>query len=79
MSWFLVVKNYVNALQVNFLLTTDVAEEGIDIPRCSCTIRFDLPTTVRSYIQSRGRARQNGSCFILMLERYWYLFSPSFL
>ncbi|XXG48939.1 hypothetical protein AAC387_Pa02g3257 [Persea americana] len=55
--------------EMNILLTTDVAEEGIDVHNCSCVIRFDLPKTVRSYIQSRGRARQNDSQYILMLER----------
>lgn len=55
--------------KVNLLFATDVVEEGTDIPTCSSVIRFDLPKTVRSYIQSRGRARQKDSQFVLMLER----------
>ncbi|KAL4597279.1 hypothetical protein ACB092_12G222500 [Castanea dentata] len=55
--------------KVNLLLTTDVVEEGIHVPDCSCVIRFDMPKTVRSYVQSRGRARQNDSLFVIMLER----------
>lgn len=55
--------------KVNLLFTTDVAEEGLHIPDCSCVIRFDLPKTVRSYVQSRGRARQAGSHYVIMLER----------
>ncbi|XP_057432641.1 endoribonuclease Dicer homolog 3a isoform X2 [Lotus japonicus] len=55
--------------KVNLLFTTDVLEEGINVPNCSCVIRFDLPKTVRSYVQSRGRSRQANSQFILMLER----------
>ncbi|XP_024446017.1 endoribonuclease Dicer homolog 3 isoform X3 [Populus trichocarpa] len=55
--------------KVNLLFATDVVEEGIHVPNCSCVIRFDLPKTVRSYVQSRGRARQNNSHFITMLER----------
>ncbi|WVZ67722.1 hypothetical protein U9M48_016765 [Paspalum notatum var. saurae] len=55
--------------KVNLLFTTDVAEEGIHVPDCSCVIRFDLPRTTRSYVQSRGRARQKGSQYILMIER----------
>ncbi|KAG6677776.1 endoribonuclease Dicer homolog 3a isoform X1 [Carya illinoinensis] len=55
--------------KVNLLFATDVVEEGIHVPNCSCVIRFDLPKTVRSYVQSRGRARQNNSQFIVMLER----------
>lgn len=55
--------------KVNLLFATDVVEEGIHVPECSCVIRFDLPKTVRSYVQSRGRARQIDSQFITMLER----------
>ncbi|PSS19311.1 Endoribonuclease Dicer 3a like [Actinidia chinensis var. chinensis] len=55
--------------KVNLLFSTDVIEEGIHVPNCSSVIRFDLPKTVRSYVQSRGRARQNDSQFIMMLER----------
>ncbi|XP_030538472.1 endoribonuclease Dicer homolog 3-like isoform X2 [Rhodamnia argentea] len=55
--------------KVNLLFATDVVEEGIDVPNCSYVIRFDLPKTVRSYVQSRGRARQDNSQFIIMLER----------
>ena len=40
------------------------------MPDCSCVIRFDLPKTARSYIQSHGRARQAGSHYVIMLERY---------
>ncbi|XP_007012461.2 PREDICTED: endoribonuclease Dicer homolog 3 [Theobroma cacao] len=55
--------------KVNLLFATDVVEEGIHVPNCSCVIRFDLPKTVRSYVQSRGRARLSNSQFIMMLER----------
>ncbi|XP_059641179.1 endoribonuclease Dicer homolog 3 [Cornus florida] len=55
--------------KVNLLFATDVIEEGIHVPNCTSVIRFDLPKTVRSYVQSRGRARQNDSRFVLMLER----------
>ncbi|KAI3877798.1 hypothetical protein MKW92_013413 [Papaver armeniacum] len=55
--------------KINLLFTTDVAEEGLHIPNCSRVVRFDLPKTVRSYVQSRGRARQSDSQYVLMLER----------
>ncbi|XP_047049658.1 endoribonuclease Dicer homolog 3a-like [Lolium rigidum] len=55
--------------KVNILFTTDVAEEGIDVPDCSCVIKFDLPKTTRSFVQSCGRARQKASQYILMIER----------
>lgn len=51
------------------MFSTDVAEEGMDVRNCSYVIRFDLPKTVRSYVQSRGRARQSNSKYYLMLER----------
>nr|XP_011458182.1 PREDICTED: endoribonuclease Dicer homolog 3-like [Fragaria vesca subsp. vesca] len=55
--------------KVNLLFATDVVEEGIHVQNCSYVIRFDLPKTVRSYVQSRGRARKDDSQFIIMLER----------
>ncbi|CAL8995994.1 unnamed protein product [Prunus brigantina] len=55
--------------EVNLLFATDVVEEGIHFPNCSCVVRYDLPKTVRSYVQSRGQARQNNSQFVTMLER----------
>ncbi|KAG0553607.1 hypothetical protein KC19_12G024900 [Ceratodon purpureus] len=58
-----------NQGQVNLLVATDVAEEGIDVQTCSEVIRFSLPKTVRSNIQSRGRARRHGSTYIVFLER----------
>ncbi|KAL7588569.1 hypothetical protein Lser_V15G38263 [Lactuca serriola] len=55
--------------KVNLLIATDVVEEGIDVPKCSTVIRFDITKTVRSNVQSRGRARQTNSKFIIMLQR----------
>ncbi|OWM84088.1 hypothetical protein CDL15_Pgr009335 [Punica granatum] len=55
--------------KVNLLFATDVVEEGLDVPMCSYVIRLDLPKSVRSYIQSRGRARQDNSQYIMMVER----------
>jgi len=43
--------------KVNVLVAIDVVKEYIDVRNCSCVIRFDLPKTVRSFIQSRGRVR----------------------
>ncbi|KAH7307115.1 hypothetical protein KP509_22G046500 [Ceratopteris richardii] len=53
---------------VNLLMATDVAEEGLDVQSCSSVIRFDLPKTVKSNIQSRGRARMPNSDYIIFLE-----------
>lgn len=54
--------------EVNCLIATSVAEEGLDIPDCNLVIRFDLYETLIQYIQSRGRARQLQSQYVHMLE-----------
>ncbi|KAG8831366.1 Dicer-like protein 1, partial [Serendipita sp. 399] len=54
--------------RLNLLIATSVAEEGLDFPLCSFVCRFDPPKTLPQYIQSRGRARQAESSFIIMLE-----------
>ncbi|KAF1798735.1 dsRNA-specific ribonuclease III dicer [Mucor lusitanicus] len=55
--------------ELNLLIATNVAEEGLDIQACNYVIRFDLFKTVIAYIQSRGRARRKDSKYILMLNR----------
>ena len=47
--------------RINVLVSTSVVEEGIDVPSCNLVIKFDFPQTFRSFVQSRGRARQRGS------------------
>ncbi|KAI8070951.1 hypothetical protein BC940DRAFT_253249 [Gongronella butleri] len=54
--------------ELNLLIATSVAEEGLDIQPCNLVIRFDFMTTTISYIQSRGRARQKNSRFIVLIE-----------
>ncbi|EWC48641.1 hypothetical protein DRE_01863 [Drechslerella stenobrocha 248] len=53
---------------LNCLVATSVAEEGLDVPDCNLVIRFDLYGTMIQYIQSRGRARHNTSTYIHMVE-----------
>ncbi|KAJ3679169.1 hypothetical protein LUZ60_017180 [Juncus effusus] len=55
--------------EVNLLVATSVAEEGLDIQTCCLVIRFDLPETITSFIQSRGRARMIKSKYIFLLEK----------
>lgn len=54
--------------KVNVLLTTVVAEEGMDIPAANCVIRFDGMHTAVSLVQGRGRARQEKSSFVVLRE-----------
>ena len=51
----------------DLLVATSVLEEGIDVSATNLVIRFDLPPNLRSYIQSRGRARSKESKFVMML------------
>ncbi|PVG02206.1 hypothetical protein CPB86DRAFT_614430 [Serendipita vermifera] len=53
---------------LNLLIATSVAEEGLDFPECSLVCRFDPPKTLPQYIQSRGRARKENSSFVILLE-----------
>ncbi|KAJ2090156.1 Dicer-like protein 1, partial [Coemansia sp. S100] len=52
---------------LNLIFATQVAEEGVDIQPCNVVIRFDMPNTATSLIQSRGRARMLDSQFIVMV------------
>ena len=51
---------------VNLLIATNVAEEGIDIPVCNVVVRYDAQYSVRSLVQSRGRARARNSLFFIV-------------
>ncbi|KAJ3808003.1 hypothetical protein F5876DRAFT_46960 [Lentinula aff. lateritia] len=53
----------------NLIISTAVAEEGIDVQACGCVIRWDHPPNMASWAQSRGRARKKRSTFIMMFER----------
>ena len=55
--------------QLNCLVATSVAEEGLDIPDCNLIVRFDLYRTMIQYIQSRGRARHKISRYLHMVEK----------
>ena len=53
----------------NLLISTSVAEEGVDVPEANCVIYLDPIDTSVSYVQGRGRARQKDSSFVMMTER----------
>eukprot|EP00887_Chlorella_sp_A99_P002196 scaffold21.g2196.t1 len=52
---------------LNLLISTSVAEEGIDVRSCQLVVRFSLPATAQSYVQSRGRARMAHSELVMMV------------
>lgn len=52
----------------NLIVSTAVAEEGIDIQACGSVIRWDIPQNMTSWAQSRGRARRQRSTFTLMFN-----------
>ncbi|KAK9823040.1 hypothetical protein WJX81_002311 [Elliptochloris bilobata] len=54
--------------ELNTLISTAVAEEGLDLTRCALVLRFDPPATALEFIQSRGRARAPQSHMVLMAE-----------
>ncbi|KAK1295253.1 hypothetical protein QJS10_CPA16g00711 [Acorus calamus] len=53
---------------VNIIVATQILEEGLDVQGCNLVIRFDPSTSVCSFIQSRGRARMQGSDYILIVK-----------
>jgi ERCC4-related helicase len=51
----------------NLIISTDALEEGIDITACHMVICFDKIPNLKSFIQRRGRARQEKSTYAIML------------
>lgn len=62
-----VLTNFRNGV-INTLISTSVAEEGIDIPACSLVVRLDGVDSALNLIQSRGRARSRNSEFYCILH-----------
>ncbi|KAF8876387.1 hypothetical protein BD779DRAFT_1677791 [Infundibulicybe gibba] len=52
----------------NLIISTSVAEEGIDIQACGSVIRWDPPANMASWAQSRGRARRKRSTYTGLFE-----------
>ncbi|KAL2087844.1 hypothetical protein ACEWY4_016672 [Coilia grayii] len=55
-----------NSGEINLLIATSVAEEGLDIERCNVVIRYCLVTSEIAMIQARGRGRAEGSSYIVI-------------
>lgn len=52
--------------QLDLVISTSVMEEGIDVPACNFVLCFDMPSNLKSFIQRRGRARQQQSTLVIM-------------
>jgi ERCC4-related helicase len=57
------------ARRKNLIIATDVLEEGIDVTACNLVFCFDAPPNVKSFIQRRGRARQEKCQFAIMFPK----------
>ncbi|PVV02434.1 hypothetical protein BB560_003111 [Smittium megazygosporum] len=58
--------------EINVLIATQVAEEGLDVSECNLVIRFDPAITLTSFIQARGRARSQTPIFAAMVTKSPY-------
>ena len=47
--------------ELDIVISTAVAEEGLDVKQCQLVIRFDLPSTLLAFVQSRYATRPSGS------------------
>ncbi|XP_069607898.1 ATP-dependent RNA helicase DHX58 [Ranitomeya imitator] len=62
-----VIQNFRKSV-LNLLISTSVAEEGLDIPECNIVVRYGLMTNEISMMQARGRARAQESCYSFLAK-----------
>ena len=55
--------------EFNLLIATCIVEEGLDIPDCNVVCSFDFPKNFRSYVQSKGRARDRDPSYYILVDR----------
>ena len=52
--------------KINILIATSVIEEGLDVSTCNLVVSINEVLNVKSFIQTKGRARQRNSKFIFL-------------
>lgn len=54
---------------LNLLISTSVAEEGLDIPECNLVVRYGLLTNEIAQKQAIGRARAKNSQYSVVAQK----------
>ncbi|XP_033100025.1 probable ATP-dependent RNA helicase DHX58 isoform X2 [Anneissia japonica] len=52
--------------EINVLVATNIAEEGLNMPACNVVIRFNYVSNEIGTVQSRGRARECGKSYLIV-------------
>ncbi|CAF2139709.1 unnamed protein product [Rotaria magnacalcarata] len=56
--------------EINVLVATAIAEEGLDITKCNLVFRFNKPPNFSSYMQSKGRARaKQNAAYVILIDK----------
>ena len=63
-----VIKKF-NGGEINILIATTVAEEGLDISTCSSVIRYDMMGNEISSVQARGRVRAKDGKYTCLADK----------
>ncbi|CAL8273211.1 unnamed protein product [Lota lota] len=62
------IQNFRNGT-LNLLISTSVAEEGLDIPECNLVVRYGLLTNEIAQQQATGRARASNSVYSVVAQQ----------
>lgn len=62
------IRNFREAA-LNLLISTSVAEEGLDIPECNLVVRYGLLTNEIAQKQASGRARARDSHYSVVAQK----------